>query len=71
MVPVENPVEGGKISRNFIQARVKLQDLGVNLDNPLVDRMWVHRPNGSKIWVSTKYEKLQSFFFLQLWNCGS
>lgn len=38
----------------------------VNLDNPLIASFWVLRPRLPEVWVSIKYEKLQSFCY----HCG-
>lgn len=56
VVAYEDPLFNDGVARSFVRARVV-----VSLDNPLVSGFWVPRPGLSKIWVSAKYEKLQSF----------
>ncbi|KAF7844952.1 TMV resistance protein N-like [Senna tora] len=61
LVEYEVPVEDGKIARTFLRARVV-----VNLNEALLDGVWVPRPNNSRIWIQIKYERLQQFCF----GCG-
>ncbi|KAF7812948.1 TMV resistance protein N-like [Senna tora] len=57
----EIPVEDGKIARAFLRARVV-----VDISKPLLDGLWIPKPNRGKLWVKLKYERLQQFCF----NCG-
>ncbi|KAI9113221.1 hypothetical protein K1719_015746 [Acacia pycnantha] len=57
----EDPLYNGRYLRNFLRARVIL-----DLRKPLAHGFWLPRPDGRKIWITVKYEKLQSFCY----NCG-
>ncbi|KAK4278799.1 hypothetical protein QN277_016597 [Acacia crassicarpa] len=61
VVLAEDPVYKGRYLRNFLRARVIL-----DLRKPLAYGFWLPRPDGRKIWISIRYEKLQSFCY----NCG-
>lgn len=61
VLEIENPIVGGKILRNYIRGRVKL-----NLDVPFPTRCWIPRRNLPNNWVVYKYERLQSLCY----KCG-
>lgn len=61
VIEIEDPHVEGKLIRNFIRARVK-----VDIQHPLFTRCWVPRRNLPRVWVFVKYEKLQDLCF----NCG-
>ncbi|KAI9082151.1 hypothetical protein K1719_035891 [Acacia pycnantha] len=58
---VEDPHYNGRFLRSFLCARVVL-----DLKKPLVYGFWLPRPDGKKVWLSVRYEKLQCFCY----NCG-
>ncbi|KAK4256496.1 hypothetical protein QN277_009348 [Acacia crassicarpa] len=47
--------------RNFLRARVIL-----DLRKPLAYGFWLPKPDGRKVWIPVKYEKLQNFCY----SCG-
>ncbi|KAK4264190.1 hypothetical protein QN277_025399 [Acacia crassicarpa] len=57
----EDPNYNGRYLRNFLCARVLL-----DLRKPLAYGFWLPRPDGRKIWIAIRYEKLQTFCY----NCG-
>ncbi|KAK4278524.1 hypothetical protein QN277_016360 [Acacia crassicarpa] len=57
----EDPVYNGRYLRKFLCAKVIL-----DLRKPLAYGFWLPRPDGRKIWISVRYEKLQNFYY----NCG-
>ncbi|KAI9119456.1 hypothetical protein K1719_009332 [Acacia pycnantha] len=57
----ENPHYNGRFLRNFLRSRVVL-----DLRKPLAAGFWLPRPDGKKVWLSIRYEKLQSFCY----TCG-
>ncbi|KAI9118304.1 hypothetical protein K1719_010636 [Acacia pycnantha] len=57
----EDPYYNGRYLRGFLRARVLL-----DLRRPLAYGFWLTRPNNEKIWISVRYEKLQSFCY----SCG-
>ncbi|KAI9099682.1 hypothetical protein K1719_024687 [Acacia pycnantha] len=61
VILAEDPVYKGRYLRNFLRARVV-----VDLRKSLANGFWLPRPDGRKVWLSIKYEKLQSFCY----NCG-
>ncbi|KAI9110075.1 hypothetical protein K1719_019116 [Acacia pycnantha] len=58
---VEDPYYNDRYLCNFLWARVVL-----DLRKPLAYGFWLPRPDGRKIWIPIKYEKLQNFCY----NCG-
>ncbi|KAF7841175.1 TMV resistance protein N-like [Senna tora] len=58
---IESPVLNNRILRTFARARVI-----IDMKKPLVVGFWVPRPGLSRIWITVKYEKLQSYCF----SCG-
>ncbi|KAI9084479.1 hypothetical protein K1719_033467 [Acacia pycnantha] len=54
----EDPLYNGKYLRNFLRARVVL-----DLRKPLAYGFWLPKPDGSKVWISIRYEKLQNFCY--------
>ncbi|KAK4282089.1 hypothetical protein QN277_013507 [Acacia crassicarpa] len=61
VVLAEDPCLNGRLFRNFLWVRVVL-----DLRKPLAYGFWMNKPDGGRIWISIRYEKLQSFCF----NCG-
>ncbi|KAI9083192.1 hypothetical protein K1719_034925 [Acacia pycnantha] len=61
VVLAENPFYNGRYLRSFLRVRVVL-----DLRKPLACGFWMPRPDGRKVWISIRYEKLQSFCY----NCG-
>ncbi|KAI9075750.1 hypothetical protein K1719_042236 [Acacia pycnantha] len=61
VIIAEDPFYNGRYLRNFLRARVIL-----DLRKPLAHGYWLPRPDGRKVWIAIKYEKLQSFYY----NCG-
>ncbi|KAK4282057.1 hypothetical protein QN277_013478 [Acacia crassicarpa] len=57
----EDPYYNGRFLRSFLRARVLL-----DLKKPLAYGFWMPRPDGKKVWISIRYEKLQCFCY----NCG-
>ncbi|KAI9081399.1 hypothetical protein K1719_036662 [Acacia pycnantha] len=57
----EDPFYNGRYLRKFLRARIVL-----DLRKPLSYGFWLPRPDSRKIWLSVRYEKLQSFCY----NCG-
>ncbi|KAI9098543.1 hypothetical protein K1719_025168 [Acacia pycnantha] len=58
---VEDPFYNGRFLRSFLRARVIL-----DLRKPLAYGFWLPRPDGKKVWLTIRYEKLQCFCY----NCG-
>lgn len=56
VVGVEKPIVNGRLVRSFLRARVL-----VDVTRPLLEGIWVPRPNMCDLWISFKYEKLQTF----------
>ncbi|KAI9107856.1 hypothetical protein K1719_021192 [Acacia pycnantha] len=56
----EDPRYNGRYLRNFLRARIML-----DLRKPLAYGFWLLKPDGRKIWIALKYEKLQTFCY----NC--
>lgn len=48
----------GRVWRHFLCVRVL-----VDISQPLLIGIWVPRPNKSDLWVTIKYERLQSFSY--------
>ncbi|KAI9072240.1 hypothetical protein K1719_045789 [Acacia pycnantha] len=61
VILAEDPRYNGRYLRNFLRARAIL-----DLRKPLAYGFWLPRPDGRKIRISVKYEKLQTFCY----NCG-
>ncbi|KAI9108190.1 hypothetical protein K1719_021063 [Acacia pycnantha] len=57
----EDPFYKGWFLRNFLRARVI-----VDRRKPLAHGFWLLRPDGRKVWIAIKFEKLQSFCY----SCG-
>ncbi|KAI9111891.1 hypothetical protein K1719_017581 [Acacia pycnantha] len=57
----EDPSLNGRLVRNFLRARVVL-----DLKKALSYGFWMNKPDGGRIWIVIRYEKLQSLCF----NCG-
>ncbi|KAI9123925.1 hypothetical protein K1719_005225 [Acacia pycnantha] len=58
---VEDPIQNGRYLRSFLRARILL-----DLRKPLANGFWLPKPDGGRIWISVRYEKLQCFCY----NCG-
>ncbi|XP_028767323.1 uncharacterized protein LOC114725034 [Neltuma alba] len=58
LVWYERPKTEGKYTRCFARARVL-----IDIRRPLTHGFWTARPDGSEIWISVKYERLQSFCY--------
>ncbi|KAI9123509.1 hypothetical protein K1719_004809 [Acacia pycnantha] len=58
---VEDPHFNDRFLRSFLRARILL-----DLRKPLAYGFWMPRPEGKKVWLSVRYEKLQCFCY----NCG-
>ncbi|OMP05980.1 Zinc knuckle CX2CX4HX4C [Corchorus olitorius] len=58
---VEDPITNGGIGRSFLRIRV-----GIDVERPLVNGLWVLRKNRDRSWVEVRYEKLGEFYF----TCG-
>lgn len=61
VLEVEKPVVNGRIMRNFLRVKVLL-DVSI----PVIDGFWIEGPDGKKMWIDVKYEKLQVFCY----KCG-
>ncbi|KAK4260870.1 hypothetical protein QN277_003933 [Acacia crassicarpa] len=61
VVLAENPHHNDRFVRNFMRVRVIL-----DLRKVLASGFWMNKPNGGKIWIAIKFEKLQNFCY----NCG-
>ncbi|KAI9117829.1 hypothetical protein K1719_011244 [Acacia pycnantha] len=57
----EDPSYNDRYLWNFLRARVVL-----DLRKPLASGFWLVRPDGKRIWITVKYERLQTFCY----NCG-
>ncbi|KAI9116883.1 hypothetical protein K1719_012249 [Acacia pycnantha] len=57
----EDPQYNGKFLRSFLRVRVVL-----DLRHPTACGFWLPNPDGSRVWISVRYEKLQNFCY----NCG-
>lgn len=61
LVWYEKPKVGDKFNRSFGRARVL-----VEINKPLVTGFWATRPDDSEVWVTAKYERVQSYCY----KCG-
>ncbi|KAI9111818.1 hypothetical protein K1719_017508 [Acacia pycnantha] len=57
----EDPYYDDRYLRSFLRARIV-----VDLRKPLAYGFWLDRPEGGKVWISIRYEKLQSLCY----KCG-
>lgn len=61
VLEIENPIVDGNLLRTFIRGRVKL-----DLDKPLPIGCWAPKSNLPNLWITYKYERLQSLCY----KCG-
>ncbi|KAI9110533.1 hypothetical protein K1719_018399 [Acacia pycnantha] len=61
VVLAEDPHYNGRYLRNFLRVRILL-----DLRKSLAYGFWLPKPNGSRAWISIRYEKLPNFCY----SCG-
>ncbi|KAI9083591.1 hypothetical protein K1719_034533 [Acacia pycnantha] len=61
VILAEDPSYNNRYLRNFLRARIIL-----DLRKPLAYGYWLPRPDGRRIWIAIRYEKLQTFCY----HCG-